>query len=174
MSVLRLNWIAEERNALALGGRKTVQSCLEASELELGIQLRTQGSAPKLRRTHMINAYSEKLRTCNLHRGSTSSTFLGHIRKSATETVSRQPEHTGRNSQRAVYNRQIVTPMIYSLLSPLVLPLLAERTIWGSQIMEYVAATKIIERVGDRITRTIRVRKTNSVTQSRAWGSVRM
>ena len=64
----------------------------------------------------------------------------------------------------ALYNRHTVTPIIYSLLNPLPLPRLAERMICGSQIREYVAATKIMDSKGERMTRTTRVRKTNSET----------
>jgi hypothetical protein len=54
--------------------------------------------------------------------------------------------------------------MTYSLASPLVLPLRTDLTICGSHINEYETATNIIERVGERMTRTMNVRKTNNIT----------
>jgi hypothetical protein len=53
---------------------------------------------------------------------------------------------------------------MYSMVSPLDLPRRADLTICGSHIIEYVAATNINERTGDKMTRTMSVRKMKSVT----------
>ncbi len=80
-------------------------------------------------------------------------------RKSATGTRSNE-----KNLHNAKYNRQAVVPMTYSLVNPLDLPRLTDLTICGNQIPEYVTATNMRDSVGDRITRTMKVKKINIVS----------
>lgn len=54
--------------------------------------------------------------------------------------------------------------MTYSLANPLVLPLRTDLTICGNHINEYETATNTIERVGERMTRIMNVRKMNRIT----------
>ena len=56
-----------------------------------------------------------------------------------------------------------MVPRIYSFVNPLVRPRRVDLTICGSQIDEYVIATKNIESIGDKITRTMNVRNTNNI-----------
>lgn len=67
--------------------------------------------------------------------------------------------HTGQDTG----DRQLV-PITYSFRNPLLLPLRADLMICGNHIKEYVTDTKTIDKVGDRITRTMKVKKMKSVT----------
>lgn len=64
--------------------------------------------------------------------------------------------------------RHAVVPRMYSLDKPLLRPRRTDLTICGSQMEEYVQATKSIERVGDRITRTMTDKKTSMATPWRS------
>lgn len=62
------------------------------------------------------------------------------------------------------YKRQSVDPITYSVVSPLLLPRRTDLTICGSQMKEYVIAMKMMVSSGDRITRTIKVKKMTIIT----------
>lgn len=68
------------------------------------------------------------------------------------------------NSQRTKNKRQNVDPITYSAVKPLLLPRRTDLTICGSQIEEYVMAMKMMVSSGDRMTRTIKVKKTTMMT----------
>jgi hypothetical protein len=55
----------------------------------------------------------------------------------------------------------MVVPAKYSKVNPLLLPLLADLHICGSQKEEYIVPTKNSVMDGERMTRTIKVKKIN-------------
>ena len=60
-------------------------------------------------------------------------------------------------------NRHTVFPMMYSVLSPLVLPRFTERMICGNHMHECVMTRKIIESIGERMTFTMTMIKANHI-----------
>jgi hypothetical protein len=84
--------------------------------------------------------------------------------RSLKMAVKQGPPEEHLNSHKARYSRQTVMPMIYSFRNPLLLPLRADLIICGSHTKEYVTHTNTIDKVGDRMTRTIKVKKMKSVT----------
>jgi hypothetical protein len=69
-----------------------------------------------------------------------------------------------KNSQRAKYSLQIVVPIRYSIVRPLLLTLRADLAICGIQKNEYILPmnNSVIE--GDTITRTMKDRNINMVS----------